>query len=364
MNQSEFELVSTIYDAVLSDEVLSGLAGRFAQAFDACSACLTWKAADGAATVISHAGLDPDMLALYEREFYAHDVWIHRAPPALYDKPTATDDYLPLASLERTAFYNEFLRPNGDLVHCVGALTRLDDGLANLGIQRTRGQGPFSPAETSRLEGLLGPLRKMFEIRTAGRRPAPGSEGLALLDQIGMGAVVVGPDMRMVWANERALERLKLNDGLIYTSRSGLTARVAGQEAELRACVGRACADGFGGAVRIRHAEDASDLIVRVIPYRPAPGARSGQALVFFREPTRMRSDAQELLSSSFKLSSAEAELALALAAGADVAQIAEARQVRVSTIRSQVASLMAKTGVQRQSQLVALVAKLSLSVS
>ena len=57
-----------------------------------------------------------------------------------------------------------------------------------------------------------------------------------------------------------------------------------------------------------------------------------------------------------YRLTAAEAEVALAIAEGGAVRVVAERRGVAVSTLRSQVAAILAKTATTRQAELVALV--------
>jgi DNA-binding CsgD family transcriptional regulator len=65
------------------------------------------------------------------------------------------------------------------------------------------------------------------------------------------------------------------------------------------------------------------------------------------------------LLADCFGLSPTEARVAVQLAQGAVIKQIAQAHRTSVSTVRSQVVSIFNKTGVRRQTDLVRLVAQL-----
>ena len=60
-------------------------------------------------------------------------------------------------------------------------------------------------------------------------------------------------------------------------------------------------------------------------------------------------------LSRCYGLSPAEAEVALAIARGQDLAAIAAARQTSLLTVRSQLKAIFRKTGVTSQARLVAL---------
>jgi DNA-binding CsgD family transcriptional regulator len=60
-----------------------------------------------------------------------------------------------------------------------------------------------------------------------------------------------------------------------------------------------------------------------------------------------------------YGLTAAEAELALLLADGLALAQAAEARSVKISTARSQLLSVLRKTGARGQSDLMRILAAL-----
>ena len=67
------------------------------------------------------------------------------------------------------------------------------------------------------------------------------------------------------------------------------------------------------------------------------------------------------VLQTMFGLTLAEAHLALQIARGETPADIAEARGVALATVRSQLASVLAKTKTRRQAELVALLARVSI---
>ena len=68
----------------------------------------------------------------------------------------------------------------------------------------------------------------------------------------------------------------------------------------------------------------------------------------------------KELLARAFNLSPAEIRLAQHLARGESLEEIAPRVGVKISTARSQLASIFTKTGVKRQPKLVALLSRLA----
>lgn len=87
-------------------------------------------------------------------------------------------------------------------------------------------------------------------------------------------------------------------------------------------------------------------------PLPAAPLQETEPAASLPSEATRMASTVQ--LRAAFGLSKAEARLALYLAAGASLPSMAQAFDVKLTTIRSQLQQVFSKTGTSRQAELVA----------
>lgn len=75
-------------------------------------------------------------------------------------------------------------------------------------------------------------------------------------------------------------------------------------------------------------------------------------AIVFIRDPETYVLLDRNLLIDSYGLTTAEADLATMLDSGATPADIAERRGVSITTVRTQLYTLMAKLGVNRQPEL------------
>lgn len=78
-------------------------------------------------------------------------------------------------------------------------------------------------------------------------------------------------------------------------------------------------------------------------------------ALLFIRDPEYYTKLDTRLLKASFMLSPQEVELATMLERGLNLQDVANLRSVAISTVRSQLYSLMAKAGVNRQADLMRL---------
>lgn len=123
------------------------------------------------------------------------------------------------------------------------------------------------------------------------------------------------------------------------------TARTAPQPAAVRFCRG-------SGAALI--------LIARPIPWPTRLlHAPAGVAIATLVDPTHRPAPATPLWREAFDLTPAEAELAALLMGGHSLESAAAARDCRPATLRVHLRHVFAKTGVSRQSDLVALLARM-----
>ncbi|KQM97861.1 LuxR family transcriptional regulator [Sphingobium sp. Leaf26] len=110
-------------------------------------------------------------------------------------------------------------------------------------------------------------------------------------------------------------------------------------------------------------ADDAGGVAIMLefhpLPVRPWALPFAPRAIVIARvgEPTERH---VQLLTRTFRLTPAEADIAIRLAAGQSRQQIAAARNVSVETLKVQLRSIYEKTGCNRESQLVRIVGLIS----
>ncbi len=234
-------------------------------------------------------------------------------------------------------------------------------------VQRGLRQDPFDRTET-RLVGLLAPhLVRAMEMSDA---LAVGRAAGQTLDALNVGLLTVEADLSIRSAN-RAAEALLAEPGSPLLRRANRLAagagRTDGRAAEaLRRAVAEAC-PGYGGSLPgpghdivfegAGRAEGA--LVVSVAPLGSLDGeGRSFErlALLALRRASRAPAagfEAQMRL--AFDLSPKEAWLMARLAAGLSLKDIAEEGGIALSTVRSYLEAVFAKTGTRRQGQLVSL---------
>ena len=96
------------------------------------------------------------------------------------------------------------------------------------------------------------------------------------------------------------------------------------------------------------------------VPERAAPPSLAGSAaVVFLTDPDHAPETPAQLLRRVYGLTRKEAQLALALAGGANLADAAERLRIAKGTARRHLAAIFARTGIHRQAELVRLILSL-----
>jgi DNA-binding CsgD family transcriptional regulator len=266
------------------------------------------------------------------------------------------------------AFYHEWLKPAGDLTHGASIVVARD--------QRRLFRVTFDMSERQdRLEETcaqlltrLGPhLARAFAVNERLQGAAATEAVLVrLIDRIDGAAVILAPDARVLALNRYA-EALARRASLFRISLPG---RLAFREPDHEASFRRSLAFTLGalshGAPNAFSAgeSEAGPITVMLLPLRPADGGAAltvaGPCALLVIQEARAAILPKHLLRSRYRLTNAEVALVLLIAAGASVADAADAGGVTVTTARNQLAAAMAKVGVNRQAELVAAIAALA----
>ena len=304
-------------------------------------------------------GPDPAWAEIYLRDWTDDDPWAEPTLRQPVGTVGASEQILAPEVLHRTRFYAEWLRPQG-LEGGMGAvLERTPEGrTAVMAFLRAPGRAPYGETELAALQSLVPHVRRALRVEERLRLAAIRqgvSEGI--LEHLGGAAFLVEVDGRLVWSNRRGSELLAQGDVL---GLEGGHIVAVDQEARpaLRDAIARAtAASGRRGSLLRLGAEGSGGRRgMSVWPVPTSRGAGGGRfAFLLCRPLEAQRRIAPEVLRAFFGLTSAEAEVAVALTRGEDVRGIARARGVSGETVRGQVKAVLAKTGCTRQAELVQL---------
>lgn len=304
------------------------------------------------------------------REYFETYYAVDEAAPRMRRLPDS--QVVPQGSLytdeeKRTSpAYNEALPRKG---HQNGLTVRLDgpDGsrIAWAIADPVAGDG-WSTAQVETIRCVLPHLRQFVRVRHAlANARALGSTVTALLDNTRCGVIQLDLRGRIVSVNDRARALVRKGDGL--GDHGGVLRAVSAEDdATLQRLLGRALppfgVQGESGTMTITRPTVSPRLVLHVTPLgdqgmdmRPSRVA----ALVLVIDPTSHGRVDPAVLGSVLGLTPAESHVAVLLAQGCTVADIAAATGRRQSTIRWHVKHIFSKLNVSRQVELVPLVLSL-----
>jgi len=191
-------------------------------------------------------------------------------------------------------------------------------------------------------------------------RAAPLATPEVALDMLDCALIIVDHEGRAEYRNRHAAALLKSGRAGLTLARGMITAKSHALREQVMEAVERACASeqrtsGVCVPEPATSPDQWSRMIVAPIVTSGSPSERRAGIWILNNEPSLPD---EEMLTALFRLSRAEARLAIGLLKGLSAAECAAQSGVGVATIRSQLHSIFSKTGVRRQAQLVALLSR------
>jgi DNA-binding CsgD family transcriptional regulator len=379
--QSWDRLIGDLYDSVLNPAGFADTLGQLDKWFGS-SFChlLVWNEHDDA----HHTSIftEPDFLsasvpyAAYYGNIDPRREMMERLPVG---SVFACHDHFDERFVSRSEFYQDLIIPLGARYILLSRFLG-EDGLgAYIVFNHLKDQGAFSAEQRAHMQRLAAHLGRVFRMmKQSERTRAAMHAGEAALDTSDQGVFTLAAGERIVFANRCARQMLK--SGRWLTGRGNtLRARSASDAGRLAAAFARVRLSRRAETLAL-HAQGGHPLtpadrqIVTVLP-APAVGFAPGEAIVpeagitgigaaapprdallldrvelvvLVSAQRRQASASATQLGLLFDLTPAEARLAAQLAKGVAVDEYASNQGVSVATVRTQVRSLLAKTGEKR----------------
>lgn len=360
------DLIDHLYDAAVDERLWTGLASRIAEVFDSSSTVVKIHGDDGCVLLLETT--DNLVISAPEQAWADHwhrnDLWVERSVAVGLSQVITSEEIVSGEEQRHSAYYQEWLR-RLDIHHMLGATFPVADGqIGVLGIHRPRTANQYTEDDRRKATLLLPHFQRALRL---GRRLSgvalPHTTALGILDQIDQGVLVVGRLGRIVYTNATA-ERILRDNREIGTLNGCLALHHPTLGMRLAALIRDNLVDTqnkpSGLTALSIPRTDRLPLTLATVPLRPGRSRINEQqplALIFLRDP-ESPAPIPEQLRDLFGLTRSEAAIAADLGCGLTLARIAKTHGIALSTARSHLKQILAKTGTRRQAEVVALIAR------
>jgi DNA-binding CsgD family transcriptional regulator len=275
---------------------------------------------------------------------------------------------LPREVYQRSEFYNDFCEPN-DMCHPIGVvLANEPDVRVVFTCGSAKAAGEFQPEHLDRLR-RIGPhlVRAASLSLRLSRAEIARHANAAALDRVDQGVLIVAGNAEVLFANRAAELLLAEADG-IRTEKSALRAGAPADTAQFQGLIVAAAGRSgeAGGMMVLSRPVPRRPLNVLVAPLTIAPTwfARGhSAAIVFVADPDNVPRTIQDQLRQLYRLTPAEAAVAMATARGAGLQAVADELKISLTTARTHLQHVFEKTETRRQAELVRVMAAGGISV-
>lgn len=366
-------VIDAIYMLIRAPEGLSDLVGRIAD----------WIGADMAlASSPPLPGCRPVPLAQHKMDFtpVMHE-------PQLVMRPEFTmralatgrapgvflfEELMPPEEQAQNEYWQKIIAPLGIASGILTVIRTAQDTSQPLilNLFRTVGRPPFSLAHVAAMEDLLPHLRRAFGILLDGPQTPPEISAVQRAHAAVDTPVFYFDDQaRVVYLNAAAQRLVEAQDGITLAD-GKLSLSDGAADGELNSALQRV----VGGHWTTNFRPGAEVLAPRPSGQRPlllvATPVAAANPIATVSAPVRCvlfafgeREDASLLdrVQRLYGLTAAEAEIAVGVASGKSLADLAAERGTQVTTVRTQLGKILKKTDARRQSNLVSMILRLRL---
>jgi len=368
--ESTHDLIASIYDASLDPTFWTSSLLRISDTFGGSTTGIGVADATGRDDIVS-IRCAPEALDSFVTYYAERNPMLQHLPTAELDKPFTERELMTRAEWQRTEFYNDWGRFADNHGCLLMSVLRSGNRQGWFVVARSAKAGDFE-REHIELAALLAPhLRRALEI---GKRLEAARVSTApLLEQMNIAAACLDGTGRILWNNARAEALMDTNDGLRRTGNNRLTAGSHTTSTALQRLLQQA-RTGTGGMLRLERRSGQPALIAIAVPLRdrapersvlPPRAADSTTALFIVDSASRpsmpKEGAAREGLRALYDLTVMEARVAIRLASGTGIPDVACALGVAPSTIRSHTKSLYQKMNLHSQAELASLIERITL---
>jgi DNA-binding CsgD family transcriptional regulator len=364
------DLIAQIYDASVDPSLWEAPLLRMSDLLGGSTAALGVIDPAGQGDIVA-IRCAPEAVQSFATYYAERNPMVQHLPNADFGKPFTDRCLMSRAQWQRTEFYNDWGRSADNHTCLLMPVLRSGGRQGWFAAARSSHAGDFEPRHMELAELLAPHLRRALEI---GRKlDAARTSGAPLLEQLTVAALCLDSKGRVVWANARAEALLEARDGVSRTRNNTLVAVSNTATAALQKLV-RQAGTGLGGMQRLDRLSGRPSLVAVAVPMRGAaaeraalpPPATNLTTTLFIIDSTSNRALARKTdqlaaLRELYGLTLMEAKVALRLAGGVGIPEVASSLSIAPSTVRTHTKSLYQKMGLHSQAELICLVGQITL---
>lgn len=362
-------LIGRIYDAALNPASWVDVLNQTARFVGGPAAGLYCRDADKLPDIVYNSGIDPRYVQLFVDTYAKLDPTATGYFFAKLEEPTSTADVMPYDEFLQTRFYKEWVRPQGlvDTVHVM--LERSAKGAAAFVVFRHERDGLVDDETRQRMRLVVPHVRRATLIgKTLELKEVQEANFVDAVDSISAAIFLIDAIGRVVHANAAGHAMLSAAD-ILRTEGERIIATDPQADralADIFVAAGEGdAAIGVKGIAVPLNAIDGARCVAHVLPLTSGARRRAGAtyaavAALFVHRAALETPSPPEAIAKSYRLTPMELRVLLAVVEVGGVPEVAEALGIARTTVRSYLRQTYDKTGVNRQADLVKLVAAFS----
>ena len=351
--------IDRLLDAALDFREMPGAIEQVRHLFNGSKICLGYFGPDSHPDDAITNASDPDLNALLYRELMPDAARFAARVAAVPIGSAYRDQILFGADFRDSRLWREWMAPQDMFGGMASRVLDVDGSFWMFDVQRGRRQEPFDAAEFALFERVAGVMRRVTLLhQQLGGVIIEREMARRALDELSLAIIIVDRAMQLAYANAAADDLLADPAGPLGLRGGRLWARAISEQSGLKDLVAKASdLTGARGQMLLRAGEaEGRDLSLCVTPLSAAytlPG-RANDVMIVAR-PLEPASGGLAAARQMFDLTEAEAKLALGLASGLSLTEVAQQQGIRMTTARTHLARVFWKTGTRQQSQVAAL---------
>jgi len=359
------ELLTEIYDSTTRPEGFNPFLDKLCQYTNSTFSIMsTMKADIGVFMGGWQHGIKPEELVAYiESDVYKKDPIMQAVFNSVPGRFITLRQLISWDELQKDEGFKKWAKPLG-IVDVAGGLISSEGGvLTTLFVQRINEQGEFNTENLELLNSLIPHLQRAIGLYLRLLKSSASSLPLtAALDSFNTPTIVFDPRGMVMFANKKAHKFIEKRNWLAIEESGALTSRNGKLSTKLISALFKNFTYSFGDIddeQSVIHADiDGEKIAFCMQPLNASTEAgRHGGALLFIHQQDGNIDESKtRLIAELFHITPAEAGVSLLLSQGMTIKAIAEFIDRKETTVRTQLKSAFAKTGVSSQSQLVSLI--------